>query len=166
MKLFSTILRLISLSILFAGSASIVFAAVTLVKAATAQGVPVAQAAANNAPIFIHYARVALGASIFLLFSEGLSVALNSSRTMLTKARYASSLLCVAAVMIFSLGITPAMEQLQPAIATDEKAHAEFTKLHESSRIVFGASIFLALVSLLLPAFEQAGQAKTTETAQ
>jgi hypothetical protein len=151
-KTFSKILRLVALAVLFGGSAAIVFAAITLVKAAQAQGVPVAEAANANAPLFIQFSKVALGAGIALLLAECLDFAANRLTDKLTIARYVSSLLCVATTMIFAFGIVPVMEELRPRIKTDETAHAEFHKLHEVSRMVFASTIFLALISLVIPA--------------
>jgi len=151
-KTLSTILRLVALAILFGGSAAIVFAAITLVKAAEAQGVPVAEAANANAPLFIQFSKVALGAGIALLLAESLDFANNRLTDKLTIARYVSSLLCVATTMIFAFGIVPVLEELRPRIKTDEAAHAEFRKLHEFSRMVFGGTILLALISLVIPA--------------
>ena len=49
MELLGKILRTISLAMLFGGSVAIVFAAIVLVHAAKAHGVPIAEAAARNA---------------------------------------------------------------------------------------------------------------------
>ncbi|HEY9868504.1 MAG TPA: hypothetical protein V6D08_05010 [Candidatus Obscuribacterales bacterium] len=149
----SRVLRLIALSVLFAGSAAIVFAAITLVKAAQAQGVPVAEAANANAPLFIQFSKVALAAGMVLLLAECLDFAGSRRPSKLTVARYVSSLLCVATTMIFAFGIVPPLEQLRPRVKTDPAAHAEFHKLHEVSRMIFGSTILLALVSLVIPAF-------------
>jgi hypothetical protein len=149
----SRVLRLVALSVLFAGSAAIVFAAITLVKAAQAQGVPVAEAANANAPLFIQFSKVALFAGIVLLLAECLDFVGSRQPGKLTVVRYVSSLLCVATTMIFAFGIVPPLERLRPLVKTDPAAHAEFHKLHEISRMVFGGTIFLALVSLVIPAF-------------
>lgn len=159
----SKILRLVALSLLFGGSAAIVFAAITLVKAAQAQGIPVAEAANTNAPLFIQFSKVALGAGIVLLAAESLDFAMHKQTDKLTIARYVSSLLCVATTMIFAFGIVPPLEELRPRIKTDETAHAEFHKLHEVSRMVFGGTIFFALISLVVPAFAQASAAQKTD---
>ena len=50
------------------------------------------------------------------------------------------------------------MEKLLPDIKTDKAAHEKFHQLHETSRAVFGASIILALLSLVTPVV--AGAAK------
>lgn len=148
----SKILRLVALALLFGGSAAIVFAAITLVKAAQAHGIPVAEAAGTNAPLFIQFSKVALGAGFALLAAECLDFAMHKQTDKLTIARYVSSLLCVATTMVFAFGIVPPLEELRPRIKTDEAAHAEFHKLHEVSRMVFGGTILLALVSLVIPA--------------
>ncbi len=154
----SKILRLVSLAILFGGSAATVFAAVMLVKAATAQGIPVGEAATANAPVFINFAKVALGAGVALLVAECLDFTAHRKTNRLTMARYIVSCLCVGTTMIFALGITPMLAELLPSIKTDDKAGAEFHSIHETSRAVFGATIFLALVSLILPVFESSSE--------
>ncbi len=147
------VLRTIALAILFGGSIAIVFSAVVLVKAATADGVPVSEAAARNAPIFIHYAKVNFACGIVLLIGEGLDYAKRRLWNKLTIAQYACSLLCVASTMIFALGIVPPMEAQLPNLKTSEEARQEFRKMHEVSRGVFGATILFALASLILPIF-------------
>lgn len=159
----SKILRLIALSILFGGSAAIVFSAITLVKAAEAQGIPVAQAAATNAPLFIHFSTIALVAGCALLLAECLDYASHRRLTKGLIVRYSVSLLCTATTMVFAFGIVPPMQELLPAIASDPKAHEAFHKLHEMSRMVFGSTILLALVSLVIPALECPGAAKACQ---
>jgi hypothetical protein len=148
----SAVVRLIALSILFGGSISIIVAAVTLVKAAEAQGIPVAQAASANAPVFLVFSKIALGAGFALLFAEALNYAQNRNLNKAMAIRYIASFACVATTMIFAFGFVPPMEELRPRIATDEQAHAQFKKLHENSRIVFGGTILFALISLVIPA--------------
>lgn len=155
MPTLSRILRYVSLAILFGGSSAIVFAAIVLVKAATAQGIPVAEAAATNAPLFLQFSKVALGAGILLLISELIDFITGKPQSKLTLARYGTSILCLTGTLIFALGIVPPMEQLLPDIKTVAAAHEQFHKLHEISRAVFGASILFALISLLLPVFEK-----------
>lgn len=155
------ILRTVSLAILFGGSVAIVFAAITLVKAATADGVPVSEAAARNAPLFIHYAKVNLIFGVILMIGEGLDFAKRRLWNKATIAQYACSLLCVVTTMIFAFGIVPPMERLMPAMKTDEAARQEFRNIHEVSRSVFGGTILLALLSLILPTF---GALKTSNT--
>lgn len=146
-------MRTIALAILFGGSLAVVFTAVSLVKAATAAGEPVSEAAARNAPIFIQYAIVNLIAGFVLLIGEGLDYAKRRLWNRSTIAQYTCSLLCVATTMIFALGLVPPMKELLPTIKTNEQARQEFHKLHETSRIVFGGTMLLALASLILPIF-------------
>jgi hypothetical protein len=151
MDVLGRILRTVSLAMLFGGSVAIVFAAIVLVNAAKANGVPVSEAAANNAPVFITYAYVNLAFGIVLLIGEALDYAKRRLWTNFTKAQYAASLLCVVSTMIFALAIVPPMQRLLPDLKTNNQALAEFRNLHEASRTVFGATIVLALISLLLP---------------
>lgn len=156
--------RALSLAILFGGSSAIVFAAITLVKAAKAHGVPAAQAATANAPVFIHFSTILLVAGIALLASEAADYALCPRPSRLTAIRYLSSLLCVATTMIFALGIVPPLAELLPlmhstAAAPDlEHIHASFHRLHEISRIVFGATIFFALAAIATGVLESAAR--------
>jgi Domain of unknown function (DUF4149) len=152
MNILGKILRTLSLAILFGGSAAVVFSAIVLVKAAQAKGIPVPQAAAANAPVFIHYAKVNLGAGILLLVGEALDYAKRGAWTKLTIAQYACSLLCVATTMIFAFYFAPTMAELLPNIK-DAAVQTQFHQLHEGSRAVFGGTILLALASLILPIF-------------
>ncbi|MBX9692672.1 MAG: hypothetical protein K2Z81_09835 [Cyanobacteria bacterium] len=147
------ILRLVSLSILFGGSAAVVFVAVILVKAAVAKGIPVSQAAATNAPAFIEFSKVAAGAAIALLIAEAINFA-TQAKSKLTNARYIASFLCVVATFVFAFAIVPPMKALQPYIGDDEAKAQEFHKLHEVSRGVFGGTILFALFALAFSAFE------------
>jgi hypothetical protein len=158
--IFGRILRIVSLALLFGGSVGVVFSAIVLVKAAKEAGVPVAEAAAANAPIFIHFSKVAFAAAIGLLLGESLDYAFRKKWNKLTLAQYCSSLLCVALVMIFNFGLVPPMERLLPVIKTDEAARVTFQDLHHGSRMVFGGTIIMALLSLILPAF---GALKSTD---
>jgi hypothetical protein len=153
MQKLSEILRLISLAILFGGSAVLVFTVIVLVKSQEAQGILKADAAAANAPAFFQYAKVLAGAAVALLVSEGLSWAAVKQKTKLTFARMGASLLCIISAFIFSFAIVPPMSELQPQIKTDQVKAEEFHKLHETSRAVFGVSILFALVSLIMPVF-------------
>lgn len=151
MDVLGRILRTVSLAMLFGGSVAIVFAAIVLVNAAKAKGIAVADAAATNAPVFITYAYVNLAFGILLLIGEALDYAKRRLWTNITKAQYAASLLCVVSTMIFALAIVPPMERLLPTVRTDKQAEAQFQQLHNVSRTVFGTTIVLALISLLLP---------------
>ncbi|MBX9688037.1 MAG: DUF4149 domain-containing protein [Candidatus Obscuribacterales bacterium] len=155
MKTTGKVLRSVSLAVLSGGSAAIVFSAIVLVKAATAKGIPVAEAAAVNAPIFIHYAKVALGASILLGLSELIDFQSNTQKSKLDTARYLSSFLCIISMLVYALAIVPPMAALLPDIKTVAAAHQQFQHLHEVSRAVFGAGILFAFISVLLPCFKK-----------
>lgn len=155
MHTFSKVLRSLSLTLLSGGSAAIVFAAIALVKAATANGVPVAEAATANAPIFIHYAKIAFGAAMVLLLAEIMDFLRPVAKSKLDYARYAAGIACIACVCVYAFAIVPPMEKLLPTIKTAAEAHEEFKRLHELSRAVFGASILFAFIDVLLPAFRK-----------
>ncbi len=157
----SEAVRLVALAILFGGSAAITFAAITLVRAAESHGVPVREAAQANAPVFIAYSKVALVASVILVMTEITNFSMHHKSGSKQLVRYGISFLCFLCTAIFSLVITPSMENLLPSIKTDEAAHAQFQRLHEQSRIVFGGTILFALVGLVYPA--SAKQAKSAE---
>ena len=149
------ILRLISLAMLSGGSTAIVFAAITLVNAAKAQGIEVHKAAAANAPVFIEYSKVALVFAVCLVISEAMEIKGDLSRlekkSRWPMARYFASTICAIATFIFCLGIVPPMEEVRVHMKTDEAAKLEFDRLHSASRMVFATSIVFALVSLILP---------------
>lgn len=155
MHVLAGILRLIALSLLSGGSTAVVFAAVTLVKAATAAGVPIQEAATANAPIFINYAKIATGASAALLISLLIDLRSGGLKGALNLACMASSLACIIAASIYSFAIVPPMEKLLPQIKTVAASYEEFHRLHELSRAVFGASIAFAYLSLILPVFKR-----------
>lgn len=159
MQKLSEILRAISLSILFGGSAMVVFVAVVLVKSQTAQGIPVSEAAANNAPAFIQYAKVLTGASVTLLIAEGLGFFSAKIKNTALYARIATSMLCVICGFVFSFVFVKPMAAIQPLMKTDEAKAAQFHDLHEKSRIVFGAAIIFALLSILIPIIKNPGEA-------
>jgi hypothetical protein len=154
----SQLLRCLALSILFGGSAMIVFAVVTLVKEATAKGIPVAEAATNNVPVFVHYSVIALICAVMLLAAESIDFAKNKPATKLMRARWATSLLTVATAMIFGFGIVPLMKDLLPLIKTNEEAHQKFEQLHHVSQADMGAMILFALASIVLPIFDKPKQ--------
>lgn len=145
---------MVSLSMLFGGSASIVFAVITLVHAAKAKGIPVSEAAAANAPVFYGFSTILLVMGIMLLLAESLDFARTKRARGLILGRYIASALCVAATMIFSFGIVPPMKELAPLLKDNAEAKEKFDKLHHVSEMNFSAIIVLALVSLLIPAFE------------
>jgi len=152
------LIRFISLALLFGGSTACVFAAVTLVKAAVAQGIAVPQAAAANAPVFINFSRVALVAALFLLAAESIDFARAGKRDRLTLIRCLASLACVAATMIFALGIVPPMQELLALRQGSTEAAQKFHQLHEISRLVFSGTILFALISLVISALELPGR--------
>lgn len=157
MQILSKLMRNVSLAFLTGGSTATVIAAVVLVKAATAKGIPVAEAATANAPVFIAYSKVALGAALLLAVGEVIDFLKNNNKGKLEYARYIFSFLCIGTAAAFSLGITPQLEALLPDIANVAEAHEQFHKLHELSRAVFGASILCGFVSLILPVFKKEG---------
>jgi cytosine/uracil/thiamine/allantoin permease len=143
-------LRLVTLSILFAGSAAIVYAAVILVNAASANGIPVAQAASANAPVFLEFSRGILISSIILFVCEWGHYRRNKEIRRADYARYVASFLCFVCTIIFSIAIVPNMEKVRPLMYQDAQAFQEFTRLHKVSRVVFGGTILFAFVSLIL----------------
>jgi hypothetical protein len=147
------ILRTVALAILFGGSAAIVFAAITLVHSAVAEGVPRAEAAARNAPVFIHYANINLVAGFVLLIGEALDYAKRRLWNKGTIAQYACSLACVITTMVFALALAPEMQRLIPHLTDNEEARQAFQAMHKVSQMVFGGTILLALASLILPIF-------------
>jgi hypothetical protein len=168
MQTLSRILRQIALALLSGGSTAIVFAAITLVKAATAKGIPVAEAAATNSPVFIQYSKVAFAAAVVLAVGELIGFLKGANKTKLDYAQLVFSLGCIGAVCVFAFGIVPPMEQLLPSLNTVEQAKQQFHDLHKISEKVFGASILFAYISLILPAFKRESLAlsqKPKETA-
>lgn len=160
----SNLLRTVSAAILFGGGAAVVFTAVALVKAATAAGVPVAEAATANSPIFINFSKVAFAAASVLLMAELIDLKNGIHASMLVQARRLSGFLAFVTAGVFTLGIVPPMEALLPTIKTVESAHAEFHKLHEISRTVFGGTIFFSFLSLVLPIFQNNSAASSERT--
>lgn len=155
MSKFARILRLISLAMLFGGSTAIVFSAVTLIGAAKAQGIPAAEAAATNAPLFLEFSKIALIFAITLVVAEAIEIKgdLKSLEkgTKWRMARYFASIVCAICTFIFALAIVPQMQDLIGLIKTDEAAKLQFQKLHEASRMIFSGTIVFALASLVLP---------------
>lgn len=133
----------------------IVFAAITLVKAAKEKGIPVADAAMSNVPIFIHFSTIALACAIGLLIAEALDFTKNKSAGKLSRFRWVSSAVAIVAAFILSLAIVPPMKDLIPQIRTNDQAHKQFESLHHSSEATFAAMILFSLISLILPAFEK-----------
>ncbi len=147
------ILRLSSLSVLFAGSAAIVLAAITLVKAGVAGGLTVSAAAAANAPIFLIFAKVAAGAAALLLLAEAIDSLSNGKFTQSKIIQYIASAACCLCAFHFAFSIAPEMETLLPQIADHASARNSFHALHESSRLFFSGIILFAWLSLILPVF-------------
>lgn len=162
MSILSYILRVIALSFLFAGSTSIIFAAITLVNVAKQAGIDPHEAAAANAPMFTMFSTVVLICAFVLLVAESLHYAAHKTLTKAVKARYGASLLCVAAALVLKFGIIPGMEQLTMK-PKSEAAHAEFKKLHEASRVDFMVIIVAALTSLLMPGFDGSKKINTAK---
>lgn len=150
MNKFIETVRLLALALIFGGAIAVVFVAVTQVRIAKADGVDVAVAAFNNAPLFIHYSKLALGAGIILLVAEVADFFTTKVKSKCDLARYACSSLSAGLVLFFALSVVPPMSDLLPKIKTDEAAHAEFTKLHKISQPVLGIAVFLAMASLAL----------------
>lgn len=149
--------RLIALSLLSGGAAMVTFVAVTLVKAAKAEGVAVTEAAFRNGPAFINFSYIALGAAAILLVTElidYMSRKKEASSGFLSKSlivRYVSSLVCALLMIVFSVVFAMPMGKLMPEIRTNEAAHEQFDKLHNGSRIVFGIGILFGFISLVIP---------------
>ena len=151
LKTLIRVLRVISLAILCTGSAGFVYAAMTGVGVAQQHGVPIAQAAAANAPVFVEYGKAALVLSIFLIFVEFLDFVVDRKVDFARKLRYASSATCFIAAAILGLVIVPRMNELLPDIGTTEEAHAAFQQLHTQSRVCVGAMILFAFASIAIP---------------
>lgn len=126
-----------------------------LVIAAKANGATTEEAATANSPIFLQYSKMALGAAIVLAAAELMDFMQPALKTKLDKFRYLAGFLCIALVCVFSLNIVPPMERLLPDIKTVKEAHEQFHHLHELSRAVFGSSILMAYIALLLPLFKK-----------
>jgi hypothetical protein len=148
------ILRVISLSFLFGGSISIIVAAITLVKAAQANGVEAHVAATANAPMFITFSTIVLVCGFLLLLAESLDYAVHRKLSKLLLTRYAASLLCSASTMVLFFAIVSPMKDMLGSIHASEKSAAIWETFHKSSQIAFSVIILSALVSLILPAFQ------------
>jgi hypothetical protein len=154
MNTLSYVLRVISLSFLFAGSTSIIFAALALVHAGQEQGIEPTVTAAANAPMFTMFSTVVFVCAILLLIAEALDYAKTRSLSLPIKARYIASFICVVAAFVLKLGIIPQMEQLTLKDPDNQKVHAVFKKFHQASRVDFTLIIVASLISLLMPGFE------------
>jgi uncharacterized protein YybS (DUF2232 family) len=120
------ILRLSSLAVLFAGSAAIVFAAITLVKIGEAKGLTVSAAATANAPIFLHFAKVTSIAAVLLLIAEVIDNYFTPKITRLKIIQYIATGACCLCVFAFSFVIAPQMMQLLPDVASNKEARQSF----------------------------------------
>ncbi len=154
----SQILRVLALSILFGGSSSIVFVAVSLVKEAKARGIPASEAATANAPIFLQFATLILVCAIVLGLARLVLFAKDKTRNLASNLALASDSICVILGIALCLVIIPPMKELLPQIAANADAHARFHSLHEQSRLFFGGIILLSLVSLVIPSLEKLKQ--------
>jgi hypothetical protein len=152
MKKLCRILRLASLAVLSGGSIAIVFAAITLVKTAEASGIPAAQAAVTNAPVFVQFSHIAVVCAVLLIATELVDYFQTKPISRLKIICYISSLLCFTSTLIFAWVLVPAMERLRPLIQSNTSAHTNFLQLHDCSRLVFGGIILFASIALLLPA--------------
>jgi len=148
--------RLICLSILFAGSSAIVFAAISFVRTARLHGMTTAQAASFNAPTFLIYSKIVLAVAVLLAIVELTGFFLSQAKLTLAQGiRYGAEALCIAATLLFSVVIAPAMEKLMPQLAESASAYAAFHELHHWSEIYFGCMILFALIALLTPALRK-----------
>jgi hypothetical protein len=153
-RIVTQVFRLIALAILCGGSSAIVFAAVTFVHFAQAEGMTIAQAAQYNAPVFISFSKVALAAASVLLVTELLDFFVFAKRALVNKISLAAGLLCFLSCFVFAVQIVPSMEELRPKMRQEVSAYEAFQSLHHISQLVFAASIAFALVSLTAPAFK------------
>jgi hypothetical protein len=128
-----------------------VFAAVSGVKSAQERGIPVAQAATANAPVFVEYGKAALVLCIFLIFLELVDFVFQRKPDFARKLRYGTSAACFVAAAYLALALIPQMEQLIPDLRTNEESHAQFQALHNQSRVVVTAIIILAFASIAIP---------------
>ncbi len=151
----SYILRVLSLAILFGGSIAVIVSAITLVKAAEAHGVPAAEAATANAPMFMTFSNMVMVSGFVLLFAESLDYAKHRVINKLLSVRYGASLLCSIATIILCFAIVPPMkEMLASGVHASEHTAEIWKTFHETSKLAFSAIILTALVSLVMPAFE------------
>lgn len=141
---------------LFAGSAAIVFAAITLVKAGEAHGLSVTEAATANAPVFLAFGKVTAISAALLLVAEGLDAFILKNFSRAKIARYTASILCCLCAFAFSFVIAPAMDNLLPGIANNPEMKESFQQLHKVSRMCFSGVIIFSWLSLVLPCFYQA----------
>jgi TRAP-type C4-dicarboxylate transport system permease small subunit len=147
------VLRLTSLSILFAGSAGIVFAAVTLIQIGQSNGLPVSTSALANAPIFLYFSKIAAGAAVALLLAEAIDSFVTSKFTQPKIFQYISTAACCLCAFNFAFVVAPEMEYLLPFVKNNVSIGHSFHGLHETSRLLFMGMILFSWVSLILPVF-------------
>ncbi len=142
--------RLLALSIIFGGSIAIVFVVINNAREGRAAGLDQATIGLANAPLFIHFSKLALGAAIALIVSEVADFFTNPEKSKSTFARYGTSAASAVLVLFFALGLTAPMTDLLPKLKTDAAAEAEFSKLHKISQPILGTAIALALASIAM----------------
>jgi hypothetical protein len=144
-------IRITSLAVLFGGSASIVFAAITLVKAGMANGLSVTQAATANAPIFLNYSKVTAIAAVALLLAEAIDSFFTTKFDQPKIMQYVATAACCLCAFNFAFVIAPEMEHLLPYVLTNDGIRQSFHSLHETSRLLFSGVIIFAWIALILP---------------
>ena len=145
------VLRLTSLSVLFAGCAAIVFAAITLVKIGEAKGMTITAAATANAPIFLHFSKVVAATGVILLIAEAMDSFVNPNLTRPKIIQYIATALCCLCAFSFAFFVAPQMEQMLSSLPGNASIQQSFHSLHETSRILFSGIIIFAWVSLIVP---------------
>ena len=148
-KLVETV-RLLALSIIFGGSVAIVFVVINIAREGRVAGLDTATIGLANAPLFIHFSKLALGAAIALIVSEVADFFTNPEKSKCTFARYATSALSAILVLVFALGLTAPMAEMLPSLKTDAEVGAKFDKLHHISQPVLGSAILLAIASIAM----------------
>lgn len=148
-KLAETV-RLLALSIIFGGSVAIVFVVINNAREGRAAGLDQATIGLANAPLFIHFSKLALGAAIALIVSEVADFFTNPEKSKCTFARYGTSTLSAIFVLFFALGLTAPMADMLPQLKSDAEVGAKFDKLHKISQPVLGAAIALAIASIAM----------------
>ncbi len=132
------------IALIFGSSIGVLFSVLTNINIAKHNGIAVKVAANNNAPIFIAYSKMLLVLGVlFLLVSlikrklqQGIQISL-------------PIILCVIAIFIFSLYISPQMDLLRPSLSTSNDAKTMFENLHKISQIDFGLVIITSLICLI-----------------
>ncbi len=153
----SYILRMVALSILFGGSIAVIVSAITLVKAAQAQGVATVAAATANAPMFMTFSSIVMVCGFLLLAGEALDYAKERKINKLVGTRYAASLIAVVGTMILAFAVVPPMKRMLETRAIHSSGEAEETwnTFHKTSQIVFSVIVLSSFVALVVPGFEK-----------